>query len=170
MASNPSVRASDADRDRVARLLREHHAVGRLDPEEFNERVDRALLARTIDELDQLTADLPAIDLYPLPAASLPRNRVVSSGLPASLIRPRSAGQGQVWRRAPGWTAAWGSWAVVMLVCLVLWTTGSEAWPLLWAAAAGVLIAGGRIISHRAVGGGHSRGELGGDQPDEISE
>jgi uncharacterized protein DUF1707 len=170
MASNPSVRASDADRDRTARLLREHHAVGRLDPEEFNERLDRAMEARTIDELDQLTADLPAIDLYPLPAASLPRNRVVSSGLPASSIRRRSADHGQVWRSATGWTAAWGSWAVVMLVCLVLWTTSSNAWPLLWVGAAGVLVAGGRIVSHRAIGGGRSRGELGGDQPDEISE
>jgi hypothetical protein len=170
MASDPSVRASDADRDRTARLLREHHAVGRLDPDEFNERLDRALLARTVDELDQLTADLPAIDLYPLPAASLPRTRVVRSGLPASTIRRRSAGDGQVWRQATGWTAAWGSWAVIMLVCLVLWTTGSNAWPLLCAGAAGVLIVGGRIVSHRAVGGGHSRRELSGDQPDEISE
>src|ERR1700722_8724555 len=162
MASNPSVRASDADRDRGAGLLREHHAVGRLDPEEFNERVDRALTAKTIEELDQLTADLPAIDLYPLPAASLPRNRAVSSGLPDSSIRRLSEGESQVWRRATGWTAALGAGTVVMLVCLVLWTTSSDAWPLLLAGAAGVLVVGGRIVGHRAVGGGQARRELGG--------
>ena len=29
MASDPRIRASDADRDRTAALLREHHAAGR---------------------------------------------------------------------------------------------------------------------------------------------
>jgi len=37
------IRASDHDRDRTARLLREHHAVGRLDPEEFAERLDQSV-------------------------------------------------------------------------------------------------------------------------------
>jgi len=70
---DPRIRASDADRDRVASLLREHHAAGRLTAEEFHERMDRALEARTLGELDELLADLPAIDLYQLPDASLRR-------------------------------------------------------------------------------------------------
>ena len=36
MAVDPRIRASDEDRDRAASLLREHHAVGRLTPEEFS--------------------------------------------------------------------------------------------------------------------------------------
>jgi len=66
---DPRIRASDADRDRVASLLREHHAAGRLTAEEFHERMDRALEAKTLGELDELMTDLPAIDLYQLPDA-----------------------------------------------------------------------------------------------------
>ena len=36
MTTDPKlIRASDQDRDRTAQLLREHHAVGRLDADEF---------------------------------------------------------------------------------------------------------------------------------------
>ena len=70
---DPRIRASDADRDRVTALLREHHAAGRLTAEEFHERMEQALDAKTLGELDELLADLPAIDLYQLPDASLRR-------------------------------------------------------------------------------------------------
>ena len=73
MAYDPNLRASDADRDRVAAQLREHLAAGRLTPEEFSERLDQALTARTAGELDALLADLPGIDLYRLPDAALTR-------------------------------------------------------------------------------------------------
>jgi len=75
MPADPRIRASDDDRDRAASLLREHHAVGRLTAEEFNERLDKVYLARTMGEIEELMADLPGIDLYPLPDASLPRYR-----------------------------------------------------------------------------------------------
>ena len=69
MAYDPKIRASDDDRDRTASLLREHHAAGRLTPEEFSERLDKAFAARTVGELDELLTDLPSIDLYRLPDA-----------------------------------------------------------------------------------------------------
>src|SRR5215471_5774785 len=75
MASDPRIRASDADRDRTAALLREHHAAGRLTADEFQERLDKVYKAKTLGELDDLLADLPAIDLYKLPDASLDRGR-----------------------------------------------------------------------------------------------
>lgn len=37
---DPSVRASDADRERIATGLRDHAAEGRLTPEELEERLD----------------------------------------------------------------------------------------------------------------------------------
>ena len=58
--SSPVLRASDADRDRVIEVLRAAVADGRLDPAEFDERLDAALVARTIDALAPLTADLVA--------------------------------------------------------------------------------------------------------------
>jgi hypothetical protein len=57
----PALRASDADRDRVIELLRGAVADGRLDPAEFDERLDAALAARTIEALAPLTADLIAV-------------------------------------------------------------------------------------------------------------
>ncbi|GAA2453461.1 DUF1707 SHOCT-like domain-containing protein [Streptomyces macrosporus] len=54
------VRASDADRDRIAEILREALAEGRLDTEEHAERIDAVYRARTIGELAPLVRDLPA--------------------------------------------------------------------------------------------------------------
>jgi hypothetical protein len=58
--SSPALRASDQDRDRVIDVLRAAVADGRLEPAEFNERLDAALGARTFDALAPLTADLIA--------------------------------------------------------------------------------------------------------------
>jgi hypothetical protein len=69
------LRASDADRDRAAALLREHHAEGRLTKEEFEERLDMAFAAKTLGDIDEFMADLPAIDIYELPETALRRMR-----------------------------------------------------------------------------------------------
>jgi hypothetical protein len=58
--SSRALRASDADRDGVIELLRAAVADGRLDSGEFDERLDAALAARTLDALAPLTADLVA--------------------------------------------------------------------------------------------------------------
>ena len=54
----PDVRASDADRDRVVDTLRVAVGDGRLTADEFGERMEAALSARTLGELAVLTADL----------------------------------------------------------------------------------------------------------------
>ena len=54
----PEVRASDADRDRILDLLRTAVGDGRLTADEFGERMEAALSARTLGELAVLTADL----------------------------------------------------------------------------------------------------------------
>ncbi|MFE9384644.1 DUF1707 domain-containing protein [Streptomyces sp. NPDC007025] len=54
------VRASDADRDRVADILREALAEGRLDAEEHGERIEAVYGAKTMGELEPLVRDLPA--------------------------------------------------------------------------------------------------------------
>ncbi|MEU8436931.1 DUF1707 domain-containing protein [Streptomyces sp. NPDC029216] len=56
----PSMRASDADRERVVERLRDAVAEGRLDMEEFEERLEAAYKSRTYAELEPLTQDLPA--------------------------------------------------------------------------------------------------------------
>jgi DUF1707 SHOCT-like domain len=54
------LRASYADRDRVAEQLRIAAGDGRLDAEELDQRLEKALTARTYAELTALTRDLPA--------------------------------------------------------------------------------------------------------------
>jgi hypothetical protein len=55
----PELRASDADRERVAEVLRDALAEGRLDMAEFEERLDATYRARTYGELAPITRDLP---------------------------------------------------------------------------------------------------------------
>ncbi len=55
----PELRASDADREQLANELRAHAVAGRIDTDEFEERVQSAYSARTLGELDALRQDLP---------------------------------------------------------------------------------------------------------------
>jgi hypothetical protein len=60
VASPGDVRASHEDRDRVVELLRVAAGDGRLTADELDERLEKALTARTHGELAVLTKDLPA--------------------------------------------------------------------------------------------------------------
>src|SRR2546430_1328213 len=57
--ARPDMRVSDAERDAVVTELGEHFGQGRLDQAEFDERVTKALSARTGRDLSGLLADLP---------------------------------------------------------------------------------------------------------------
>nr|BFD84595.1 DUF1707 domain-containing protein [Streptomyces sp. Xyl84] len=70
----PELRASDADRERVAEVLRDALAEGRLDMAEFEERLEATYQARTYGELAPITRDLPvgqgAVPLAPVVSLS----------------------------------------------------------------------------------------------------
>lgn len=57
--SRLDLRVSDAERDVVAAELGEHFQVGRLNQDEFDERLTAALAAKTRGDLSALLADLP---------------------------------------------------------------------------------------------------------------
>lgn len=65
MSSSPAVpdrgnvRASDADRERVADIIRQAAGDGRLTMEELDERLDAVYAAKTYAELEPITRDLP---------------------------------------------------------------------------------------------------------------
>jgi hypothetical protein len=143
MASDPRIRASDADRDRTAALLREHLAAGRLTAEEFNERLDKAYAAKTLGDLDQLLSDLPGIDLYELPDHSVERRGNTGFGLPW-LLAPRGSGG-----ISPAWRAAWGSWATVSLVAFLAWLLSGHPGSVwfLWVAGVYGFVLCGRWVS-----------------------
>jgi hypothetical protein len=75
----PDLRASDADREQVAGILRDALAEGRLDMEEFEERLDATYKARTYGELTPITRDLPAAGVT-VPAVSLTKEPVAGPG------------------------------------------------------------------------------------------
>ncbi len=59
---NPAMRISDADRAEVADHLSKQYSEGRLDQAEFNERLDRAMRAKTQSDLVWLLSDLPGAE------------------------------------------------------------------------------------------------------------
>jgi hypothetical protein len=54
-----SMRAADTDRIQMAQLLTEAAAQGRLPLSDYEDRLTKAYAAKTYDELDRLSADLP---------------------------------------------------------------------------------------------------------------
>jgi hypothetical protein len=126
MAVNPEIRASDSDRDRVAAGLREHCAQGRLTIEELNERLEQIYAAKTLGDLQRVTADLPEEDLYELPVPARKR---------AQMMEPRSRhGRGvAVYRRSMQWS--WATWAAVSTLNFFIWlivVVGTANWVYPW--------------------------------------
>ena len=56
---NAPLRIGDAERDRAIAALGDHFAAGRLNAEEFEQRVDQAIKARFNSDLEPLFVDLP---------------------------------------------------------------------------------------------------------------
>ena len=85
-AAVPELRASDADRERVAEVLRDALAEGRLDMEEFEERLEATYKARTYGELTPITRDLPVGQVAPPPAVSLTKEPVASGSWAGRIV------------------------------------------------------------------------------------
>jgi hypothetical protein len=66
----PNLRASDADRERTAEVLREAAGDGRLTMDELDERLDAVYAAKTYAELEPITHDLPESSSNYVPAAA----------------------------------------------------------------------------------------------------
>jgi hypothetical protein len=73
--TDPDLRASDAEREHHAELLREHAAQGRLTVDELDERLDRVYAARTVGELSPVVSDLPVPRPPSAPPQRAPRRR-----------------------------------------------------------------------------------------------
>lgn len=79
------LRISDADRDKVATILRDAAGEGRIDLAELDERLEATYAAKTYADLVPITADLPA---HP-PGQTLPAPR--SAHLPAATTSHQSS-------------------------------------------------------------------------------
>ncbi len=125
----PHLRAADADRAKVAETLGAHMSAGRLTVDEYDERLKRAYEAKTYGELDELTADLPALQketsTAPVPAECRP----VHPAMKHADLNP--------W--AGGWDHghSWRGWLTTSLIVLTIWAATSLAswefnyfWPI----------------------------------------
>ena len=83
---DPRQRIGDAERERATSLLAQHYADGRLDHEEYDERLDAIWTARTQQDLAVLFADLPRPVAAPRPAPLAVRRRKPLPFLPVLLI------------------------------------------------------------------------------------
>jgi hypothetical protein len=127
MAHRDQQRAADGDRERVAERLRLALEEGRLDLNEYDERVGRAYGAKTYGELDRLLKDLP------VPAPPKPDYAVAVRRWLADIWRP---------------------WVNVVSICVAIWVltavlSGSLIyfWPF-W-----VAVPWGIVLLVRTVGG-----------------
>ncbi len=69
--SHRELRAADADRERIAALLRDAAAEGRLELGELDERLSRVYAAKTYGDLEPLIRDLPGAMDVPAPTPGL---------------------------------------------------------------------------------------------------
>ncbi|MCB5167236.1 DUF1707 domain-containing protein [Streptomyces bambusae] len=81
----PQLRASDADREHVVERLREAVAEGRLDMDEFEERMTAAYASRTYADLEPLTRDLPGERPGPVSLVKTPGTDRPSENWPARI-------------------------------------------------------------------------------------
>lgn len=150
-------RIGDAERDRAAGYLQEHMAQGRLDGEEFDERLTKALGAKTAADLHPLFADLPE----PRPAelaATTPFTPPpwsaagAAAALPAPVPPQPSAPQRR--EREDGLPRGAGiAMAAVWPAAIILsFATGFEHWWI-WVVAVVVTM----FIRQAFGGGGHDR-------------
>jgi len=112
---DPTLRASDGERESVVTQLREHGAAGRLDIDELEQRVGAAYAARTHGELEALLSDLPA---KPRPRPAAPRrhrhHHEWRGFLPIAILLVAIwalSGAGYFW---PAWVIVWWGFALVM--------------------------------------------------------
>jgi hypothetical protein len=106
----PALRASDEDRDRLVDELNEHVVAGRLDTDEFEDRLKSAYAARTTAELDALRRDLPVT----------PRQTALSHAQRRSQLTRRMLQE------------AGGSLGL-FLVCTIIWAASGahgQFWPV----------------------------------------
>ena len=74
-ATDTTMRVSDAERAEVADQLAQHYGDGRLDQAELDERLSRAMSAKTRADLTGITDDLPGLGTRPAARTPAPRPR-----------------------------------------------------------------------------------------------
>jgi len=110
------LRVSDAERAEVADILSRNFSEGRLDQSEFDERLQKAMAAKTRSDFAGLLGDLPAPVPPPPPASQLRRHRGRLGLLFVAVFLFAVAASMPVW-------PAHFPWLLLALVFFLLWST-----------------------------------------------
>jgi Domain of unknown function (DUF1707) len=102
-------RVSDADRERVVELLRDHAAAGRLEADELEDRIGRAYAARYGNDLQAVLAELPP---EPAPRSRSTRPRAT----PAPLLPVAIAALVALAAVTSTWWLLWLIWPIVIVL------------------------------------------------------
>lgn len=131
--SDRGMRVSDSDRQRAVEELRRHLTAGRLDVDEYSGRLEKALAATTLEELDHLRSDLPMLRI-PDPVGSgtgrvwARSSSPTSTPLPLHTDRPARSGSARVSKT--GALVLAGSAAAVVLMALILAVVAEWTWAV----------------------------------------
>lgn len=163
----PDLRVGDREREVTLERLRDAHAEGRLDFDEFYARLDDVYRARTYADLDALVIDLPPAGLTQptlvertVAAASTRNQRLPAARAPT--------GAGVLAAMPPALRRVWLAWATAVMINLIVWTAVSLGtqdleyfWPIWVAGPWGVVNLGltanwwfGRAEQPRQIGSG----------------
>ncbi len=125
--ADPTLRASDADRERLVAELNEHAVDGRLDTEDLEQRVQAAYAARTTGELDALRRDLPVTKRQAMldhraRRSQLTRRMVQETGGTAALFVVCTG----IWFASGASGQFWPAWILIVVAITVV----RSAWAL----------------------------------------
>ncbi len=111
------MRASDADREQVTERLRHAAAEGRLLAHELDERLGRALRAKTYGELDATVSDLPgSVPAQRSRSRQLARQHPVAT---VALVAAATVTVAVVVAVVIAWfLMAWGLWLMIALIVM----------------------------------------------------
>jgi hypothetical protein len=115
-------RASNDDRQRVTDQLQAHYVAGRLSAQELEQRVEQALAAVTLGDLDMVQADLPPVAYGGAATDQAARDQRADHPTP---------GQGPHGERSFRAHATWYLLTISMLVVIWAMTSpGGYFWPI----------------------------------------
>jgi hypothetical protein len=121
----PDLRVSDAERDAVMAELGSHLETGRLDLDEYGQRLEAAAAARTHGDLDRLLADLPRPASPAQGPPQRPRSRFPASGAVvaavfAALVVAAVSSSFWNWHAHSHGHWGWGAWWLIVIPILLL--------------------------------------------------
>ncbi len=161
----PDLRVSDAERESTLERLRDAHAEGRLDADEFYGRLDAVYEARTYADLDALVGDLPAAGPTRFAARRPGSDPQVTPPTARVTRRPEA---GSLSSMPAPLRVAWLTWATAVLINVIIWTAVSLGngsleyfWPIWVAGPWGAVLLGSTALWRINRGDGGRPHEIG---------